>query len=392
MIDVDRIDADLIDTDSAARLIATYDGFGLRRAGTSGDRLAAQWLLGHLQRAGVEAATRDIPMAVRNVQSAYLEGQDASGVGWRIDGLPLFDAPDTDGVLHGVLGTDIALIEMEPGAASIKGQPLEAQRRSSTARAIIIATRGAGGSLAPINAQYYDAPFGPPILQVAGAAFAALSARAQRGDSARIIISTESTPGASTNVEACGSLTLPDIVLTTPRTSWGESTAERVGGIVAWLAAFRYAAGARRQSRSLPTMRGFATCGHELGHIGLNDVFAQHHALLTQARLWLHLGANLGCASDTRLTVRASDPQWALAMRDDLVTEGYDSTAIVIEPIERAQGEGRDLLLQGARVLSLIGANAHFHAPSDRWPGNVDARAVAVIARAVCRWSQRVEF
>jgi len=40
-------------------------------------------------------------------------------------------------------------------------------------------------------------------------------------------------------------------------------------------------------------------------------------------------------------------------------------------------------------VLSLAGANAHFHAASDRWPANVSAANVAAIARAVGKWVEQ---
>jgi len=34
----------------------------------------------------------------------------------------------------------------------------------------------------------------------------------------------------------------------------------------------------------------------------------------------------------------------------------------------------------------MAGANQHFHAASDRWPGNVNAAGTAAIARAVGKW------
>jgi hypothetical protein len=34
----------------------------------------------------------------------------------------------------------------------------------------------------------------------------------------------------------------------------------------------------------------------------------------------------------------------------------------------------------------MAGANAHFHAASDRWPGNVNAAGIASISRAVAKW------
>lgn len=358
-----------------AALLAAYDGFGLRRAGSVGDLACADWLLSQLAIANVDARGIDVALNVRTVQEAAIECESL-----RIDGLPLFDAPDTlpEGIV-GALGGAIELIDADPSAASIKGQPLEAQRKASSGAAMVIATRGAGGSLAPINAQYFGAPFGPPALQVAGLHLAELATLAARGASARMVVRSERTSGVSRNIDARTG-NRPTLVLLTPRTSWWESTAERAGGIVAWLAGLRQAA-----SQGI-AVRGFATCGHELGHLGLERVLHDEAPLVTGAKCWLHLGANLGCASDGRLTVRASKPNDGDHLRTLLVAHGYPASLIEIEPIERAMGEARDLADHGARVLSLIGRNAHFHAPSDRWPGNVSAAWVASVASAVGAW------
>lgn len=67
----------------------------------------------------------------------------------------------------------------------------------------------------------------------------------------------------------------------------------------------------------------------------------------------------------------------------------FAATAIAAyprRPITAVSGEGRDLVEHGAQVLSMAGSNAHFHAASDRWPGNVNAAGTAAIARAVGRW------
>ena len=69
-----------------------------------------------------------------------------------------------------------------------------------------------------------------------------------------------------------------------------------------------------------------------------------------------------------------------------LVANGYPAALIAVESIDHALGEARDLALHGAQVLSLIGKNGRFHAPSDRWPANVNAAWVASIAAAVTSW------
>lgn len=358
----------------AAAWLREYDGFGLRRAGTAGDHACARWLAEQLRAAGLTARLARVPIEVRSVDEASIEFETS-----RIDGLPLFDAPDTP---HAGIEAALAAmgpIEIEPGAASIKGQTLEQQRRASTQPALVIATRGAGDSLAPINAQYFNAPFGPPALQVAGQHFKALAEAAQRNVDAHVIIRTHRVAGESFNIVG-GNGESPRLVLLSPRTSWWESTAERAGGLLAWREAQCHAA-----THGI-AVRAFATCGHELGHLGLEQVLHDEPGLLKAAPLWIHLGANLGCASDPRLTVRASDPHDATRLRALLIEHGYPVNSIIVEPIERALGEARDLADHGARVLSLIGNNAHFHAPSDRFPGNVSAQWVAAIARSVCAW------
>ena len=84
--------------------------------------------------------------------------------------------------------------------------------------------------------------------------------------------------------------------------------------------------------------------------------------------------------------IRAADNADSEAMRDLLVAEGYPAQHIHIEPISKISGEGHDLTHLGGKVLSLAGSNLHFHAASDRWPGNVNAAGIASISRAVARW------
>jgi len=87
--------------------------------------------------------------------------------------------------------------------------------------------------------------------------------------------------------------------------------------------------------------------------------------------------------------LRAVDAADAEVMRDLLLAEGYPAQHIHVESIGKISGEGHDLHHLGAKVLSLAGSNLHFHAASDRWPGNVNAAGIAAIARAPARWIER---
>ena len=381
---------DQINASWVARLVATFDASGIHRVGTLGDHASGAWFENEAAANGIDVSRMASPLQRTIVDEAYLEC-----AGLRIDGLPMFDAPSAADVtgklcLSGNAG-EIGLAEFPSNAASIKGQPLENLRRSTKHAALVVATRGTGDSLAPINAQYYNTPFGPPVLQVAGMHHAFLAAQAGNNAPVKFVSTYRRETADSFNIAAVARSGSNDannasIAVVTPRTGWWESTAERAGGMVAWLAAV-HAAGACKQAGTLKRdFHAYATCGHELGHLGLQTLTQQHAPLVKAAKYWLHLGANLGGAGNLTMMIRAADTADAEAMRDLLVAEGYPAQHILVEPISKISGEGHDLAHLGAKVLSLAGSNLHFHAASDRWPGNVNAAGIASISRAVARW------
>lgn len=371
----------------AAQWVAAFDASGVHRASTPGDYASGDWLAGQASLAGAAVVRAAVRLDRTCVDEAYLECE-----GRRVDGLPMFDCPTT--AAAGVAGRlvpcgepgEIGFIELPPGAAGIKGREFEVMRRASKHVAIVVATRVTGESLAPINAQHFEAPFGPPVLQVAGRHHEWLAQAARRKAQATVVACHHRERADSFNVLARvdGHGGAAPVAVVTPRTGWWESTAERGGGLVAWLAVLHAAVDAGPALAG--SVHAFATCGHELGHVGLEAALVHEAALVKRARRWLHLGANLGCGSSAALVLRAVESPDTDVMRALLVEEGYPGQAIEIQPIAAASGEGRDIVAHGGRVLSLIGTNAHFHAASDRWPGNVDAGHVAAIARAAARW------
>jgi hypothetical protein len=371
----------------AARLVAAFDASGVHRVGTPGDLASGAWLAAEATQSGVAIARLPVPIQCTHVEEAYL-----ACAGLRIDGLPMFDAPAYAGVSGTLCASDdqgdIGFAAFPSNAASIKGQPLEQLRRATRHAALVVATRVTGDSLAPINAQYYTTPFGPPVLQVAGMHHAFLAEQAARHTPVYLVSRYRREAVDSFNIaaHAASGTSVPPIAVVTPRTGWWESTAERAGGLVAWLAALHAAGHLQRAGHLTRDVRAWATCGHELGHLGLQDLIHRHRPLITSAHYWLHLGANLGGAGTLTLRVRAVDAIEAQLMRDLLVAEGYPAQHIVVEPGSTISGEGHDLRHLGAKVLSLAGSNRHFHAASDRWPANVNAPGIASIARAVARW------
>jgi hypothetical protein len=373
----------------AAQRVAEFDASGIHRVGTPGDLASGAWFESEAAIGGVVVSRMSVPIQRTLVEAAYL---DCAGL--RIDGLPMFDSPATSAAgIAGKLYTSGGAGEMgyaafQPNAASIKGQPLEQLRRSTQHAALIIATRVTGDSLAPINAQYYDHPFGPPVLLVAGMHHAFLTGHAANNTPIKLVSSYRRAATESFNVAASATsgAGAPPLAIVTPRTGWWESTAERAGGMIAWLAAV-HTAGALKQAGQLKRdVHSYATCGHELGHLGLQTLTQQQAPLIKNAKYWLHLGANLGGAGNLTMMIRAADTPDSEQMRDLLVAEGYPAQHIQIEPIGKISGEGHDLTHLGGKVLSLAGSNLHFHAASDRWPGNVNVAGIASISRAVARW------
>ena len=363
-----------------AAFFADYDAFGERRTGGEGDAAAAAWLRDRAEATGAAARLLPAPFTRLTPGRATLEG-----AGFAFTGLPLFDGGLTgpDGVAGrlGPLGSDapIGVAEMDPAAASLPGNAFALARGDSRHAGIVIALRTKPDGLAPLNAHDLEAPFGPPVLQLAGRDASRLMALAEAGMQARLVAAGTRGPAVSHSIRAELPGAGPPLVLLTPRTSWWTSTAERGGGILAWLAALKALS-------QVPRARGvvaLATCGHELGHIGAHQAFAAEPELATRAPVVIHLGANLGAAEDERLTVRSNVPGAAERMAARLDAAGYPAAAIEVATGGKANGEAHEIEARGGRYLSLIGKNHWFHAPEDRWPISVDCARAAAVASAV---------
>jgi hypothetical protein len=361
-----------------AGFFADYDAFGERRTGGEGDAAAGEWLHTRAAATGAEARLLRVAFTRLVPGPSWVEAG-----GTRFDGLPLFDGGLTEGI-EGALGPigsagPIGFAEMDPADASLPGNAFAAARADSRHAGIVIALRTRTDGLAPLNAHDAQAPFGPPVLQVAGRDAAAIGALAAAGAPARLVVQGARVAGVSHSIRAELPGAAPPLVLLTPRTSWWTSTAERGGGILAWLAALQALARAPR-ARGVVAL---ATCGHELGHIGAHRAFAAEPALATDAPVVIHLGANLGAAEDARLTVRSNVAGLAARMAEALVAARYPREPLEVVTGGTANGEAHEVASRGGRYLSLIGKNPWFHAPEDRWPTSVDGARAGAIASAV---------
>lgn len=359
---------------------AAYDAFGERRAGCAGDRASAGWLRDIATATGARAALVEVPFR------RFVPGPSFAEVdGRRIEGLPLFDGGVTGeaGVTGrlGPLGSQapIGFAAMPPRMASLPDNAFARERAATRHAAIVVALESPRGGLAPLNAHDAARPFGPPVLQVAEADGAALGSASAP---VRVVAAGAWEDSVSWNVRATlDGTNRPPLVLLTPRTSWWTSTAERAGGILAWLAALEALAAVDAAGRA-PVV-ALASCGHELGHFGSHHAFAAEPALAAGSALVLHLGANLGAALAPRLVVRSNAAGLADRMAEALVAAGHPRAPLEVHTGGKAGGEAHEIESRGGRYLSLIGDNPWFHAPGDRWPESVDLERATSIARAV---------
>ena len=148
-----------------------------------------------------------------------------------------------------------------------------------------------------------------------------------------------------------------------------------------WLEVLR----ARMSSMPRQTVVMTANTGHELGHIGLDEFLAQRPGWEQPGgATWVHFGANIG-AADGRLIIQSSSADLRSAMASGLDAAGCPG-AVIAPAGTVPNGETRDIHVAGGRYLTLVGTNALFHLPDDRWPHAVDVDSVVATAAAAAKF------
>jgi hypothetical protein len=359
----------------AARVISDYSAEGFHRTATRVDRASADRLVRAVREAGATARLEAFELSRVDPGPAFLEID-----GRQLEGLPMFDAPFTtaDGV-RGPIGaiTSDAPIGWTRIAPNGDAQ-LRRVRDAAPHRAIVAVTTGPHPGLCPVNAQYFAAPFGPPVLQVGSEHAEAIERAAGKGSAVRVVAHATRRPATAFNVVVDVEGTRADLApfaVMTPRSGWHYNASERGGGLVCWLETIRAVASAR----PLRTARFVASSGHELGHLGLQAYLHQRTSLAHDALVWLHFGANIGAVGGP-VTTTCSDKEWeAMAIR------AFAESGVLrlnSAPADRVGGEAATIREQGGRFISFIGSNTWFHHPRDRWPDTVNIGTVVRFATA----------
>lgn len=364
--------------------IRGWDAITDHRTGTEGDQETADWLAEAVRAAGAEPRLESFAFERRILHECAVTCGDR-----RADGVPLFDGGLTDAP-----GFAAPLAPLEENGASIGVTPFASTGADPATRRMVAARRrGAAGivahaaaervvpGLALLNAADYGRPFGPPVLQVSSEHGDWLQAAARERAPARLVAHATIEATTVSNVTARipgtrGDLT--PLVVLTPRSAWWTCTAERGGGVAAWLECLRRFVGTPPE-RDVVFV---ATTGHELGHAGLSHHLDTHPSLAGGAHAWIHLGANFA-ATDASVRFQAS-PDFVRTGLEALEAEGVPPDSVT-EPGRPPFGEAHNVHDAGGRYVSLLGTQRWFHHPDDRWPETIDLDRTERLCRAVLR-------
>jgi hypothetical protein len=369
----------------AALWLAAWDSHGTHRTATDGDNEGADWLAAEAATLGADVTVEEFAVERLDPLAAFLEID-----GERIQAIPAFDAPPTDGDdIEGRLGpvgsdAGIAVAELSPQA--VYSGEYERLRHTGLHRGFVVLCAGSSPGMALLNAEKFRDPFGMPTIHVSSVARDRVLAAAAEQRPARLVCESRRTTASARNIvislAAAGNSAAAPLVVMTPRSSWWQSTAERGGGIVCWLETLL----ALLASPPARPVAFTANSGHELGHLGLDDFIARRPGWDRSAEqggaLWVHYGANIGASGGT-LSLVSPDAEWRERAASELARDGQPHALAPPEFVP--SGETRDIHRAGGRYLTLVGTNPLFHLPQDRWPDAVDVAAISRTAAATAR-------
>jgi hypothetical protein len=360
-------------------VIHAYEEQGFHRTGTQVDQLSGEWLASQVREVGLKPLRESFALSRVDPISTSVTVNSR-----KIEGLPFFDSGFTISTgIRGQLGNlnsdaPIGLTEIAPNTAEIG--PLADARRQSRHKAIVVVTRGFRPGFCPSNAESFLRPFGPPVLQVTSEEGSFLVDCARQGLEAVLTGQVERTQALAFNVTAVipgSNAGLTPLVVMTPRSGWWSCESERGGGLACWLEIMR----AMRDARAARDILFVASSGHEIGERGIEIFIERRPGIVTRAKAWIHLGANIGAAQGAANRLQASDDDMESAMAECMANAGLR----IDRRIPRGTvpgGEAANVHRAGGRYMSIIGSNELFHNPKDRGPEAVDLDVIERFANA----------
>ena len=358
--------------------IRGWDSIEDHRTGTEGDSETTDWLANLIEEAGGHPRIDEFKFTRRVLGRSFVTID-----GTEIKGIPLFDAPATP--KEGITGIAVTIdsyggIGINSFTPNDGNTALNKARSAQQLDAIVAYSQSEVGGLSLLNADRFDSPFGPPVLQVSSEHRDLLEeAKASKKEcTVYIEFDREETTASNVQVKIPGTdPNLPEVIIMTPKSAWWTCTAERCGGIAIWLACLRHFL----KNQPKRTINFTANTGHELGHVGLDHYLASRKEKGQETHVWLHLGANFS-AIDSKIRFQASDEILMKLGKSCLKKSDIEPDQIT-NIGSRPFGEARNIFDQKGRYLSLLGTNRWFHNSQDRWPISVNVSQTGRLAKAV---------
>jgi len=208
------------------KTIAACDEQGIHRTGTDVDVASASWLAGEITAAGATPLEETFEFRRVRVQAAEFRLDELT-----IEGVPAYDCNYTvEAGVTGRLGelnsdAEIGVVMAPPSDQSEQQQSIVKARRANAHKAILVVTDSALPPSGPalVNAEHFNEPIGPPVLQIADRHWERIQAASKNAEVATLIAQATHDPATAINIgtEIWGEdESLAPVVVMTPRSGW----------------------------------------------------------------------------------------------------------------------------------------------------------------------------
>ncbi len=379
------------------RDIERYAGFGLHRYGSSGAEAAMAWIEHELASAGYQVNSQTLTMPRQyELDHAQLRIGDAA-----LEAFPHWWLPEDRATfaLSAQLGNDadaagkliwVALPHDRSAYLNDSHRTAIHQAARRNPVAIVLTIDNPANDIFTYNANQDDAPWPVPVIVVAARHKPQLAKALNDGTVISVDIAgryRRDVPGRNLigRLDRGASQT---IVISTPVTSWFNSTGERGPGIASFLALARHAAG-----RQCDTNLVFvATAGHEIGHGGMETFLRDGAPAPSAVKAWIHLGASNACHhwtqdgegwhTDGSVDSASRRLVMSPSMQTTISEQFRQIDAVRFIADKEAIGELRDVKAAGYRdFFGMAGSHRFFHTPTDG-PQTTSAAILEPVARA----------
>lgn len=371
--------SDVIDASSLQAHLDRLDSAAPHRAGGAGDMASRDMVVETLTAAGYDVSLETVPIRQWVHENASLKTD-----GQTLEGFPLW-WPPVDAAARQTTGRirsaqeassgDIALIripsQIESGLKKKARQQLTATLENGAA-GVILLTETVSGEAFAFNTSKTPEPFDVPVLILGSTHEPALDAAMAAGSPVSIALEGRYEDLETWNV--IGRMDRPGdevVTVSTTRTGWYSSLAERGPGIALFLELSKWAA-----QTGDADLLFVATGGHELGHIGMDQFLTGENAPdPKRTALWVHLGASIaayqmdGTTGGTHQNLQNTESRWIIYSANQLWRVrklfgdmGYQQSPGFISTF----GEAAEIKHAGYdSFFAFAGAHDRFHLPGD---------------------------